>query len=165
MSDLQKRLRSCGVIPESLGREAADALDAQAVEIARLTQERDAIAVTSKACARACDELGEETVALRARVEAAAKAIEELCRGYVRTLECGRDAIIAAGGDCDPVAVMAARDPHLRAASMAGLGVTDRPSFAEALQHELTADGAPMGMMTWETFRHIVKRARAASGE
>lgn len=40
MSELTKRLRSAGVIPESLGAEAADALDVQAQEIARLEADK-----------------------------------------------------------------------------------------------------------------------------
>lgn len=46
-------------------------------------------------------------------------ALSDLIRGYVNTLESGRDRIVFLGGQCDPVAVMEASDPYLRAASAA----------------------------------------------
>lgn len=46
----------------------------------------------------------------------AVKALEKLSLAYVNLLEIGRDRIIALGGTCDPVDVMEAGDPSLRAA-------------------------------------------------
>lgn len=42
--------------------------------------------------------------------------IKRLMMAYVRLLEVGRDRILDLGGDCDPVDVMEAGDPSLRAA-------------------------------------------------
>lgn len=55
---------------------------------------------------------------------------------------------------------------EMRAVSMAGLGVTDKPSFAEALGKELVAasSGTPPPI-TWYAILRTVARARAASGE
>lgn len=44
------------------------------------------------------------------------EALLPLIQGYVNLLESGRDRIISLGGDCDPVDVMEASDPYLRAA-------------------------------------------------
>lgn len=102
MKDLVQRLRDeapkvgepenvwCSVHAKDL-REAADLIESQAAEIAKLTAERDA---------------------LRA-------ALTDLCRGYVNTLENGRDRIRMLGGECDDVPRMEASDPHLRAARTA----------------------------------------------
>jgi hypothetical protein len=48
--------------------------------------------------------------------EALVKALRRLYRGYVNSLESGRDRILFLGGDCDPVDVMERGDPHLREA-------------------------------------------------
>jgi hypothetical protein len=45
--------------------------------------------------------------------------IRTLYRGYVNTLEGGRDKILDLGGDCDPVERMEADDPVLRKARAA----------------------------------------------
>lgn len=44
------------------------------------------------------------------------QALKEMNRAYVRLLESGRDRIIDAGGTCDPVDVMEANSPDLKAA-------------------------------------------------
>jgi hypothetical protein len=60
---------------------------------------------------------------LRGRAEAAEaenanlrEGLRQLIRGYVNTLENGRDRIVSLGGQCDPLEVMERDDPHLRAA-------------------------------------------------
>lgn len=61
-----------------------------------------------------------ETIAkLRKERDALRGALSALIRGYVYTLESGRDRITSLGGQCDPVDVMEARDPYLRAARAA----------------------------------------------
>ena len=75
-----------------------DMTDDTAALIERLTRERDEA---------------------RAALAEARKAMKALYRGYVNTLEHGRDAILRYGGDCDPVDVMERGDPHLREASAA----------------------------------------------
>lgn len=45
--------------------------------------------------------------------------MRNLYRAYVQLLESGRDRILSLGGDCDPVDVMEASDPDLRAARKA----------------------------------------------
>lgn len=47
------------------------------------------------------------------------EAMARLIRGYVNTLEAGRDRITFLGGDCDPVDVMEACDPWLKDARAA----------------------------------------------
>lgn len=46
-------------------------------------------------------------------------ALKDLVRGYVNTLEAGRDRIISLGGDCDSLEVMERGDPYLRKAKEA----------------------------------------------
>lgn len=58
----------------------------------------------------------EECGKLHARVFELEKALRSLCLGYVNLMEIGRDRIGALGGACDPVDVMEAGDPVLRAA-------------------------------------------------
>jgi hypothetical protein len=60
-----------------------------------------------------------EVDALRAEVGRLREALAALYRGYVNTLEVGRDRIIDLGGACDPVDVMERGDPWLRAARAA----------------------------------------------
>lgn len=67
---------------------AAILIESQAAQIAALTAERDALR----------------------------KALADLYRGYVNTLENGRDRIRMLGGECDDVPRMEESDPHLRAA-------------------------------------------------
>jgi hypothetical protein len=60
-----------------------------------------------------------ESALAAARVEGlreAQHAIKKLYRGYVNTLENGRDRIISYGGSCDPVDRMEVGDPNLREA-------------------------------------------------
>lgn len=57
--------------------------------------------------------------ALLAERDALREALANLVRGYVYTLEGGRDRIVSLGGQCDPVDVMEAADPYLRAARAA----------------------------------------------
>lgn len=57
--------------------------------------------------------------ALKADNERLRTGLKNLIRGYVNTLEFARERIKDFGGDCDPVSVMEARDPHLRAARAA----------------------------------------------
>jgi hypothetical protein len=57
--------------------------------------------------------------ALLAEREALREALQRLYRGYVATLETGRDRIMDLGGTCDPVDVMEEGDPFLRAARQA----------------------------------------------
>jgi hypothetical protein len=54
-----------------------------------------------------------------ARVVELEKALQELMRGYVNTLENGRDRIVMLGGQCDDVPTMEASDIHLRSARAA----------------------------------------------
>ena len=54
--------------------------------------------------------------ALTAERDALRKALADLYRGYVNTLENGRDRIRMLGGECDDVPRMEESDPHLRAA-------------------------------------------------
>lgn len=56
---------------------------------------------------------------LRAEVEALREALKALIRGYVNTLEIGRDRIVMLGGQCDSVEQMKAGDPYLLAARAA----------------------------------------------
>src|SRR5690606_38354194 len=57
-----------------------------------------------------------------AEIERLREALRNLIRGYVNTLELGRDRIKDLGGDCDPIDLMEADDPHLRAARDALFG-------------------------------------------
>lgn len=57
--------------------------------------------------------------ALLAERDALREALKNLIRGYVYTLEGGRDMILSLGGQCDPVEIMEAIDPYLRAARAA----------------------------------------------
>jgi hypothetical protein len=76
------------------------------------------------------DAIAAERDAARATVERLRKGLTDLDRAYVRLLETGRDRIVDLGGDCDPVAVMEAGDPALRAvralAAELGLGQGDQ---------------------------------------
>ena len=56
---------------------------------------------------------------LLAERDALRKALAHLVQGYVNTLESGRDRIVELGGQCDPLDVMEAADPYLRAARAA----------------------------------------------
>src|SRR5215470_19592006 len=55
-----------------------------------------------------------EKSSTRSKVETLLKALKYLQRHYVGQLENARDRIRQLGGECDPVDVMEARDPHLR---------------------------------------------------
>lgn len=57
--------------------------------------------------------------ALLAERDVLREALADLVQGYVNTLESGRDRIVELGGQCDPVDVMEAADPYLRAARAA----------------------------------------------
>ncbi|GAA0237571.1 hypothetical protein GCM10009125_28060 [Castellaniella daejeonensis] len=70
---------------------AADALDAQTAEIARLRTENAGLRIS----------------------------LRNMIGAYVRLMENGRDLIIDLGGQCDPVDVMEAADPWLRASRAA----------------------------------------------
>lgn len=54
-----------------------------------------------------------------ARIAELEGALKDLIRGYVNTIENGRDRIIFLGGDCDPVDVMERGDPYLQEARKA----------------------------------------------
>lgn len=54
--------------------------------------------------------------ALLARISELEAGTKRLMFAYVNTLESGRDRILSLGGQCDPVDVMEANDPALRAA-------------------------------------------------
>jgi hypothetical protein len=58
------------------------------------------------------------------REQVAVTALRALMRGYVNTLENGRDRILFLGGECDSVEDMERRDPHLdeARAALASLG-------------------------------------------
>ena len=59
------------------------------------------------------DQARADLAATKARV---VEAMRALYKGYVNTLENGRDRIMFFGGSCDPVDVMERNDPNLRAA-------------------------------------------------
>lgn len=59
--------------------------------------------------------------------EPVAQALRDLIRAYVNLLENGRERIMFLGGQCDPVDVMEASDPNLRAAR-AALAAVPQPS-------------------------------------
>lgn len=59
--------------------------------------------------------------------DAATAALQKLVLAYVNLLELGRDRIIALGGQCDPVDVMEAGDPALRAAKAAVIAAGGSP--------------------------------------
>ena len=52
-------------------------------------------------------------------IERLQQSLRDLMRGYIYTLEGGRDRIVSLGGQCDPVDVMEAADPYLRSARAA----------------------------------------------
>jgi hypothetical protein len=54
-----------------------------------------------------------------AEIERLREVLKMMIRAYVNLLECGRDRIIALGGQCDPVDVMEASTPELIAARAA----------------------------------------------
>lgn len=66
-------------------------------------------------CAKAADTIEAQSAELQRLRE----ALRNLIRGYVNTLENGRDRIMFLGGECDPVDVMERNDIHLRAARAA----------------------------------------------
>jgi hypothetical protein len=57
--------------------------------------------------------------AAEAQRDALLAELKNLIRAYVSLLETGRDRIVSAGGNCDPVDVMEAGDPNLIAARAA----------------------------------------------
>jgi hypothetical protein len=59
------------------------------------------------------DEVDARIVELTAEVARRSKAYNVLLSGHMNTLESGRDAIIALGGECDALDVMEANDPWL----------------------------------------------------
>jgi hypothetical protein len=72
------------------------------------------------------------------RVAKLEAGLKHLYRGYVGTLEAGRDRIMDFGGTCDPVDVMEEGDPYLRAArALITPAVTEAQS--EALHNALVA--------------------------
>jgi hypothetical protein len=76
------------------------------------------------------DAIAAERDAAQATAKRLRKGLTDLGRAYVRLLEIGRDRIMDLGGACDPVDVMEAGDPALRAAralvAEAGLGQDDQ---------------------------------------
>lgn len=65
-----------------------------------------------------------------------AEALRDLMRGYVNTMENGRDRILSLGGECDPVDVMEAAEPCLRRARTALASMADAGRRALSEQKE-----------------------------
>jgi hypothetical protein len=75
-------------------------------------------------------------------------------RGYVNTLEAGRDRIASLGGECDPVDVMEHGDPHLRKAREA-------ITAAESLPVETSRDIRDVPEASGLTLRQLVAGQKA----
>lgn len=86
-------------------------------------------------------------------------ALREMIRAYVNLMETGRDRIIDLGGQCDPVDVMEAKDPALKAARAAMAGWAKARDTANVRRPQETSQGTctqgpdMQGMIGWMRHR------------
>ena len=93
--------------------------DAAITRIAVLEAERDAALATLAAARAMLSATGAALAEATKRIMVLEAALRGLYRGYINTLENGRDRIIFLGGECDPVDRMEEGDPSLIAARVA----------------------------------------------